>query len=206
MTEVLELKKRFARLYKPSATVPVLLDIPTLRFLMIDGDEPVGGPGFSESMEALFKLAYPVKFAAKKQLDISYPVMPAEGLYWDTEGGPEVPLAEATHLVWRLMLMLPDVVTSEFVDEVRERVLVKKSLPRLADIRVQSLTEGQSVQILHEGPYAAETPTVNRLQAFAAGQGLRFSGAHHEIYLSDPNKTAPEKMRTVLRYPVRPEK
>jgi len=206
MTEVLELKKRYARLYKPRPLEPALVDVPTLRFLMIDGDAPIGGPEFSESIEALYKLAYPVKFAAKKRLDISYPVMPSEGLYWDADAGPGIPLAEATHMVWRLMLLLPDEVPSEFVDEVRASVLAKKSLPRLADIRVQSLTEGPSVQVLHLGPYSAEPATVALLEAFAAEKGYEFSGAHHEIYLSDPGRTAPEKMKTVLRYPVRPRR
>jgi hypothetical protein len=206
MTEVLELKKRYARLYKPSADSPSIVEVPTLRFLMLDGDGPIGGPQFAESFEALYKLAYPVKFSAKKQLDLSYPVMPSEGLYWDADGGPEVPLAEATRMVWRLLLMLPDEISSEFVDEVREKVLAKKSLPRLADIRVQSLTEGTCAQVLHIGPYAAETPTVNRLRAFAAEKGYEFSGIHHEIYLSDPNRTAPEKLKTILRYPVRPQR
>ncbi len=204
MTEVIELKKRFGKLYKPTASGPVVVDVPTLRFLMLDGDGAIGSPGFTESFEALYKLAYPVKFSAKKQLDVSYPIMPSEGLYWDADGGPEVPLAEATRMVWRLMLMLPDAVSSEFVDEVRERVMAKKGLPRLADIRVQTLTEGRCVQMLHLGPYAAETATVNRLRAFAAEKELEFSGIHHEIYLSDPGRTAPEKLKTILRYPVRP--
>ena len=203
MTELLELKKRFTKLYKPSATTASVVDVPTLRFLMIDGDAPIGGPEFAESMGALYALAYPVKFSAKKQLDVSYPVMPSEGLYWDDEGGPELPLAEAMQMRWRLMLMLPDVVPSEFVDEVREKVIAKKGLGRLADIRVQSLTEGPSVQILHIGPYAEETPTVNRLRSFAAEKGYEVLGPHHEIYLSDPGRTAPEKMKTILRYPVR---
>ncbi len=204
MTEVIELKKRFGKLYKPSTTGPAVVDVPTLRFIMLDGDAAIGSQGFTESFEALYKLAYPVKFSAKKQLDVSYPIMPSEGLYWDGDGGADVPLAEATRMVWRLMLMLPDAVSSEFVDEVRERVMAKKGLPRLADIRVQTLTEGRCVQMLHLGPYAAETATVDRLRVFAAEKGLEFSGRHHEIYLSDPGRTSPEKLKTILRYPVRP--
>lgn len=204
MTDVIELKKRFGKLYKPSTTGAAVVDVPTLRFLMLDGDAAIGSPGFTESFEALYKLAYPVKFSAKRELDISYPIMPSEGLYWDADGGPGVPLAEATRMVWRLMLMLPDAVSSEFVDEVRERVMAKKGLPRLADIRVQTLTEGLCVQLLHLGPYAAETPTVERLRTFAAKKEFEFSGIHHEIYLSDPSRTASEKLKTILRYPVRP--
>lgn len=206
MTELIELKKRFSRLYKPAPAGPVTVDVPTLRFLMLDGDAPIGSEEFTQSFAAIYKLAYPVKFAAKKRLGVSYPIMPSEGLYWDADGGPEVPLAEATRMVWRLMLLLPDEVPSEFVDEVRDTVMAKKGLPRLADIRVQSFTEGRSVQVLHLGPYAAETATVERLRAFAAEKELEFSGIHHEIYLSDPGRTAPEKLKTILRYPVRPRR
>ena len=206
MTEVIELKKRFGKLYKPGAAGPGIVEVPTLRFLMLDGDAAIGSPGFTESFEALYKLAYPVKFAAKKHLDLSYPIMPSEGLYWDADGGLDVSLTNATRLSWRLMLMLPDEVSSEFVDEVRERVMARKGLPRLADIRVQTLTEGRCAQLLHLGPYAAETATVDRLRAFAADKGLEFSGIHHEIYLSDPGRTAPEKLKTILRYPVRPRR
>ena len=205
MTAVLDLKKQLAYLYKPGAKVPALVDVPTMRFLMLDGVDDVGGPSFTRAFQALFGLAYPVKFAAAKQLELSYPVMPAEGLYWDAED-PLAPLSSAKHMAWRLMIMLPDPVSGEFVDEVREKVAAKKDLALLGDVRVQSFTEGRSVQVLHIGPYADETPTVERLQAFAAEKGLEFSGAHHEIYIGDPNRSAPEKLKTGLRYPVRPTK
>lgn len=206
MTEFLDLKKQLRHLYKPGPKQPTLVDVPTMRFLMLDGVDDVGGPAFTASFDALFGLAYPVKFAAAKRLGVKYPVMPAEGLYWDADGGPLIPLARARHMAWRLMIMLPDVVSREFVDEVREKVAAKKDLVRLSDIRVQSFTEGACVQLLHVGPYADETPTVERLRAFAEAKGLEFAGAHHEIYLGDPNRAATEKLKTGLRYPVRPLK
>lgn len=198
-----ELKKMYSALYKPSAVAPVILDVPPLRFLMIDGIGDVGGSVFRESMTALYGLAYPVKFAAKKQLSLSYPVMPSEGLYWDADAGPGISPVSADRTAWRLMLLLPDAVSSEFVDEVRDKVRVKKTLPQLDQIRVQTFSEGESVQILHLGPYAHETPNVCRLLAFAEERGYQAVGSHHEIYLNDPNKTAPEKLKTVLRYAVR---
>jgi hypothetical protein len=206
MTEFLDLKKQFAYLYKPEAKAPRLVDVPTMRFLMLDGVGDVGGPTFAAGFAALFGLAYPVKFAAAKRLGIKYPVMPAEGLYWDADEGPLARLEDADHMAWRLMIVLPDLVSREFVDEVRDKVASKKDLPRLADIRVQSFTEGASVQLLHIGPYAAETQTVERMRAFADERGLEFSGAHHEIYIGDPNKAAPAKLKTGLRYPVAPKK
>jgi len=205
MTEFLDLKKQLRHLYKPGAKQPTLVDVPTMRFLMIDGVDGVGGPAFTASFDALFGLAYPVKLAAAKRLGVKYPVMPAEGLYWDADGGPLIPLARARHIAWRLMIMLPDVVSREFVDEVRDSVAAKKDLAHLADVRVQSFTEGACVQLLHVGPYADETPTVERLGAFAEAKGLEFAGAHHEIYLDDPGRAAQEKLKTVLRRAVRPK-
>jgi len=204
MTEFLDLKKQLRHLYKPGPKMPTLVDVPTMRFLMLDGVDDVGGPFFAAGFAALFGLAYPVKFAAAKRLRLKYPVMPAEGLYWDADEGPSAPLDRAKHMAWRLMIMLPDDVSREFVDEVRDKVAAKKDLDRLADVRVQSLTEGTCVQLLHIGPYADETPTIERMHAFAVAKGLEFAGAHHEIYLGDPNRAATDKLKTGLRHPVRP--
>jgi len=201
--EVLDLKKRLAKLYKPSARLPVLVKVPPMRFLMIDGKGGIGGEGFQDAVKSLYGLAYPVKFAAKKQLGLVYPVMSLEGLYWSADGSENITLENRDSLSWRLMIMLPDAVPGELVERTREKVATKKDLPRLADVRVQTFSEGPSVQILHIGPYADETSSVKLLVAFAAEQGLEISGAHHEIYQSDPNKVDTTKLKTVLRYPVR---
>ena len=190
----------------PDAKSPVLVDVPTMRFLMIDGVDGVRGPDFVEAVQALMSLAYQVKFGAAKRLDLKYPVMPLEGLYWDAEEGPLAPLESARHMAWRLMVLLPDDVSREFVGEVRAKVAAQRELTRLADVRVQSFTEGACVQLLHVGPYADETPTVERLRAFAEAKGLEFAGAHHEIYLGDPDRASTAKLKTGLRYPVRPLK
>lgn len=202
----LDLKKRYATLYKPSAKVPSLVEVPPLRFLMLDGVGDVGGPTFQGAIQSLYGLAYPVKFEAKKRLGLSYPVMPLEGLYHDPEGEHELLPGAAERMAWQLLILLPDEVSSEFVDDVRAKVAAKKALPRLADIRVQTFTEGPSVQIMHVGPYAEEPPTVARLLAFAGERGLDVTGRHHEIYLGDPNRSAPEKLKTVLRYGVTPSR
>jgi hypothetical protein len=169
---------------------------------MIDGVGDVGGPDFQLSMSALYGLAYPVKFSAKKRLSLSYPVMPSEGLYWDVNSGPGTNPASPDSTAWRLMLLLPNQVSSEFVDEVRAGVAAKKHLPRLSDVRVQTYSEGTSAQVMHIGRYAEETQTVDRLLAFAGERGYRPVGSHHEIYVNDPNRTAPAKLKTILRYPV----
>jgi hypothetical protein len=198
----LDLKKRFSALYKPSAKVPVVVDVPPMRFLMLDGLGDIGGPTYQQAVEAMFGLAYPTKFAAKKQLGLTYPVMPLEGLYYDSDHNTVLTPKMRSTLDWRLLIMLPDEVPAEFVEEVRSKVATKKDLPRLEDVRVQTFTEGPSVQIMHVGPYADEPPTIERLLAFAAEKGLVIMGDHHEIYLGDPRKGDPAKLKTVLRYGV----
>ncbi len=201
----LDLKKSLGQLYKPSAKAPSIVDVPPLRFLMLDGSGVFGeaSPAFTESVSALYTLAYQVKFAAKKQLDLVYPVMPLEGLYWDAEAGPGSKPASPKSSAWRLMILLPAEVPGELAEETRERAVVKKGLARIGDVRVQTFSEGLSVQIMHIGPYSEEPASVKRLLAFAKERGLEVTGSHHEIYLGDPSKAAPEKLKTVLRYGVR---
>jgi hypothetical protein len=205
MADVLDLKRQLRRLYKPDAKTPALVDVPTMRFLMVDGVDDVRGTTFTAAAQALMSLAYQVKFGAAKRLGLKYPVLPLEGLFWDAEEGPLALLEGAEHMAWRLMVLLPDAVSGEFVDEVRVKVAAKRDLPRLADVRVQSFTEGASVQLLHVGPYTAETSTVRRMRAFAAERELEFAGAHHEIYLDDPGRAAQDKLKTGLRRAVRPK-
>lgn len=204
---LLDLRKQHSALYKPGSKMPSVIDVPSLRFLMVDGMGPIGesAEGFQEALGALFALSWATKFAAKKALDLAYPVMPLEGLYWDAEEGPlaDVPLEAPERLAWRLMILLPSEVPGELVEDTAARVAAKKDPPRLGDVRVQTFTEGPSVQMMHLGPYSAETPTLASLRRFAQERGLEFSGAHHEIYLGDPRRAAPEKLKTVLRYPVR---
>lgn len=198
---LLDLKKQLGAVYKPSPNGPSIVEVPPLRFLMLEGVGDVGGPSYQDAVATLYGLAYPVKFEAKKRLDLTYPVLPLQGLYWDAETPDAVVSPTDVHaLAWRLMLLLPDAVPGEFVDEVRAKVAAKKSLARLDEVRVQTFSEGTSVQILHIGPYAEETPCIERLLAFAEESGLEITGRHHEIYLSDPKKSAPEKMKTILRY------
>lgn len=201
--EVLELRKVYAHLYKPSTKVPALVDVPPLRFLMLDGVGDVGGPRFQASIAALYGLSYPIKFAAKKELEITYQVPYLEGLYWDAEGAPFALPDEPERMAWRLMIMLPEQVPGELVETMREKVAAKKDLPRLDEVQLQTFSEGRSVQVMHIGPYEDEGPTVQRLMDFAADKCYEIAGLHHEIYVTDPGRTAPEKLKTVLRYGVR---
>ena len=194
--------RQLKALYKPGAKTPVIVEVPPMRFLQIDGTGGIGGEVFTESVGALYQLSYPVKFAAKKALGLSYKVSPLEGLYWHEDGTREFSPAERDSLLWRLMIMVPDEISGEFIDDVREKVVAKKNPPRLANVRLQTFSEGTSVQVLHIGPYSTEPATVDRLIAFAEEHGYDVTGHHHEIYLGDPNRSAPEKLKTALRYGV----
>ncbi|MDZ4168224.1 MAG: GyrI-like domain-containing protein [Coriobacteriia bacterium] len=202
----IDLKRQFAKLNKPSPLAPCFAKVPNTRFLMLDGLGDIGGPTFQDAVKSLYGLAYPVKFAAKKRLSVRYPVMPLEGLYWDPDGEVEFTPATRESFAWRLMIMLPNEVTSDFVDEVRESVAQKKELARLADIRVATFSEGLSIQIMHLGPYADEKPAIESLFAYADETGVEVTGRHHEIYLGKPDRADQSKLKTVIRYGIRKPK
>lgn len=202
--ETLDLRKDLKYLYQPSVRAPVIVEVPEFRFLTVDGIGDIGGPAFQDGISALFSLGYPVRFGAKKQLELEYPVMPLEGLYWNTPEHTYSAAPDAPDMSWKLLMMVPVQVPDSFIEAMRDDVAAKKDLPRLADVRMETFAEGTSVQIMYVGPYADETPTIDRMLAFAAEQGYRVAGAHHEIYIGDPTRAAPEKLRTVLRYPLEP--
>lgn len=196
-------RRQFATLYKPSAAAPALVDVPPLRFLQLEGAGDIDDERFREAAAALYGLAYPVKFAAKKRLGLAYQVPPLEALFRPTHDVDASDPGDRASLAWRLMLMVPDEVSGEFIEQIRGKVAGKKNPPRLAEIRLQTFSEGPSVQILHVGPYAEEPQTIERLFAFAEARGFDVTGDHHEIYLGDPHRAAAEKLKTVVRFGVR---
>jgi hypothetical protein len=206
--EKLDLRKQYKHLYKPSARKVEVVDVPSLQFAMVDGVIPVNqGPGesadFQEAVGALYTISYTLKFMVKQRAEnpIDYPVMPLEGL-WATESGQFDPTRRDTWL-YTAMIMQPDVVTPEAFAEALEQARRKKPGPGLARLRLEPFHEGLSIQVMHIGPYATEMATVERMKVFSAEHGLISRGRHHEIYLSDPFKTALERMKTILRHPVR---
>jgi len=203
--EKIDLKKEMNNLYAPSAKAVALVEVPGMNFLMADGaGDPNTSPDFQAAVEALYSLSYTFKFMIKKGQGIDYAVLPLEGLWWaeDMEAfAPET--MDKNRWLWTLMIRQPEPVTPELFDQVREQVKKKKSLPYLARVRWESYKEGLSAQILHVGPFAEEHTTIQRIHAFVRDQGYRLAGKHHEIYLSDPRKTASEKLKTVIRQPVK---
>lgn len=200
----LDFKKERKDLYN-SPTKPVMVEVPELQYLMIDGR---GYPGTSQeywdSIETLYPLAYKLKFTIKKRQGTDYTVMPLQGLWWaeDMSYFRENFLTMKEAWQWTSMILQPVPATPELFAEAVEEVRRKNAPAALGKVRLESLAEGLSAQILHVGPYSEEGPTIEKLHAFIEERGYDKAGKHHEIYLSDPRKTAPEKMKTVIRQPV----
>jgi hypothetical protein len=206
VVEKVDGKKQFREFYSPSAKQPVIVDVPEFAFVAVDGaGTPNEGTGFQDAIGALYGVAYTLKFMGKKRPEAALPafsVMPLEALWWG-EGDDGLVVPPPDHWQWTAMIALPDFVDEKHValalDEVRRKGRGSDAVDRL---RLTRWAEGPAVQIMHVGPYAEERPTIERMFAFAAEQGYRLRGRHHEIYLGDPRRTAPEKLRTVLRHPV----
>jgi hypothetical protein len=199
-----DLKKKYKTLYSPSAKDFSLVDVPRLNYLMVDGE---GNPNIAESykqaVEALYAVSYAIKFASKKQLGRDYGVMPLEGL-WTADDPSAFTRRAKDKWKWTMMIMQPDWIAQEMVDEAIQAVRAKKNPAALDLLRFESYEEGRSVQIMHIGSYDDETPTLARLHdEFMPEHELAFNGPHHEIYIGDPRKAAPSKLKTVLRQPVK---
>jgi len=203
MTEKTDLKATLKHLYQPSAAAPSIVDVPEMDFLMIDGQgNPNTSPEYQQAVSALFQFSYALKFAVKKSQGLDYAVMPLEGLWW-LKDGLEFTLENKDTWCWTMMIRQPDPVNGNLVEELREQVRRKKNPPRLSEVRYGRYTEGRAVQLMHIGPYVDEHPNILRMHAYAREQGYLPDGKHHEIYLSDVTKTAPERLKTVLRQPIR---
>jgi len=210
--KTLDLKKQFKSLYMPSAKKVEIIQVPPLQFAMIDGaiekgSEPGKSSLFAEATQALYGISYTLKFMLKKRKAnaIDYPVMALEGLWWVEDGIFDITVKD--NWFYTLMIMQPDVITQELLDEGLEQVRRKRGdSPALSKLRLVNFEEGLCVQVMHVGPYANEPVTVERMRAFAEENGYRdcvgLGGKHHEIYLGDPRKADPAKLKTVLRHPV----
>jgi hypothetical protein len=183
---------------------PALIHVPEFPFLMIDGHgDPNVSSEYRQAIEALYSLSYTLKFALKRgprQLD--YRVMPLEGLWWVPDMS-EFSAALKSNWDWTMMIRQPQEVDRGLLTEAVSKAVAKKPLPAASLVRLEQFREGAVAQIMHIGPYAAEAPTIERLHAFIAEQGYERVGKHHEIYLGDPRRSAPEKLRTIIRQPVR---
>ena len=204
----LDIVKLHKALYAPSAKHPAIVEVPDLAFLMVDGrGDPGNSEAFENAMQALFSAAYTLKFSLKKSdPERDFKVAPVEGLWWGDDPTPTLAdlQRDRDNWNWTLMTAVPDAVAADEVAAALEVAARKKDLPAAPLLRLERFEEGLAAQILHVGPYSEEAPAIELLHAWVAGQGYELRGRHHEIYLGDPSRTAPERLKTVLRHPVRP--
>ncbi|HPE69806.1 MAG TPA: GyrI-like domain-containing protein [Thermotogota bacterium] len=199
-----DLKKEYKQLYGGKAGEMQLLTVPRLPFLMVDGQgDPNLSEWFGQATELLYGLSYTIKFALKKSRELDYVVMPLEGLWW-AQHMDAFSLHEKGNWLWTLMILQPDEVTLADVEDARDVLKKKKKLSDeiAGRVRFEELEEGLCAQVMYLGAYEQEAPTIAKLHAFIQEKGYTLSGKHHEIYLGDPRKTAPEKLKTIIRQPV----
>lgn len=202
-----DFKKMLKHLYQPGKKDFELVEVPEMQYLMIDG---AGNPGtaaaYQEALAALYAVAYKIKFISKKELGRDYVVPPLQGLWWAEDMSAFV-AGNKDDWLWTMMIMTPDWITEEVYTQALEVVANGKEPPAaLEALRLESYHEGLCAQIMHIGSYADEAPTLHRLHhEWMPSNGYTFNGKHHEIYLSDPRRVAPEKLKTVLRQPVAKE-
>lgn len=201
--EKVDFRKAMKPFWQPPVDRFMIVEVPRLRFLKTDGQgDPNTSPDYARAVEWLYSVSYPVKFASKRDLGRDYTVAPLEGLWW-ADDMTAFTAGDRSNWKWTMMIMQPDWITQAMVDAGIGKARAKLGEPP-AGLRLEDYDEGLSVQIMHVGPYSAEAPTIARMHSeFLPENGLVPSGHHHEIYLGDPRRVAPEKLRTVLRQPVR---
>lgn len=191
-------------LYAPGSRDFSLIDVPAMRYLCVTGQ---GNPGtaaaYTGALEALCAVAFTVKFHSKNVLERDFVVAPLEGLWW-ADDMPAFIARDKDAWSWTMMISQPEWITALMVADAVAARGAKKALPGLHKLTLECIVEGVCVQILHHGSYDDEGPTLQRLhEEYMPQNRLQFNGHHHEIYLSDPRRMAPEKLKTILRQPVR---
>ncbi len=206
--KTLDLRKDLKYLYAPSPKNVEVVDVPGMNFVMIDGAiEPGKGPGtsplFQENLQALYGIAYTLKFMIKQRKvePVDYPVMALEGLWFAEDGHFDINVKD--NWSYTVMIMQPDLVTKTVFDESLAQLRQKKGdQPIFSRLRLESFREGLCVQIMHIGPYVDEPATVARMESYAQEKGYALSHKHHEIYLGNPLRAQPSKLKTILRHPL----
>ncbi|WP_067202321.1 GyrI-like domain-containing protein [Microbacterium sp. XT11] len=191
--------------YQAKRGVIRIVEVPAMQYLMVDGaGDPNTSPRFADAVTALYPVAYALKFAARERFGVDAVVMPLEGLWHAPDMESFTSRRDKSRWLWTLLLMVPDHVTPELFAEAVESAARKKTpSPLLSDVRLETLREGLCVQTLHVGPFDDEGPVLADIHdRFIPEHGLTMTGLHHEIYLSDRRRTAPAKLRTILRQPV----
>jgi hypothetical protein len=202
VTDKVDLKKSDA--YQAKRGRFRLVEVPSQQYLMVDGSGDPNAGDFGVGLEALFPIAYAVKFASKRDLGRDYVVMPSEALWWADDLDVFTRRRDKSQWRWTAMVLQPDWITTDLIEEATAVVRARRPDVAIDRVRFDTLDEGLCVQTLYVGPYDDETETLRRLHdEFVPENSLRMTGHHHEIYLSDARRVAPEKLRTILRQPVR---
>jgi hypothetical protein len=206
--EKLDLARKY-KSYYTAKTEPEIIELPTVTYLTITGKGDPSSRAFTDKLETLYPVAYAIKFMAKAT-GHDFVVPKLEGLWWfDDERFGLLTMEEAPLRIprdewhWRLLIRIPEFVTEDLVEEAKASVLRKKNMPLVADTALYTMTEGKVLQMLHVGPFDREPETLLQMQKFSEKHSLKKNGLHHEIYLSDFRRTAPEKLKTILREPVK---
>ena len=201
----IDFKKKLKYLYRPSSKKFESVNVPPMNFLMIDGHgDPNVAPAYQEAVEALYAVAYKIKFKSKKEVGRDYVVPPLEGLWWAEDMASFTSARDKSDWDWTMMIMTPEWIDSEMYEQALAEVRKKKNPPALPKMRLESYHEGLVVQIMHIGSYEDEGPTLARMhQQWMPENGYVPNGKHHDIYLSDPRRCDPSRMKTILRQPIR---
>jgi hypothetical protein len=196
----LDLYAKHKNEYVASAKKPGIVRVGPARYLSTSGRSAPESEPFNRAIGALYTVAFTIKMA-RKAAGQDYAVTRLEGL-WSFDSAHADPSSPATVWNWELLLRVPPFVTEKEVKKAIEELLAKGKNADVRNVRLADITEGECVQMLHVGPYTAEKPTLDKMREFAGFAGRTFSGRHHEIYLSDPRRVKPEKLKTILRQPL----
>lgn len=197
----IDYKKELKTFYKASAKEVELVTVPEMNFLKIDGMGAPGSLDYKETVEALFQLSYTIKFMIKKgEMAIDYGVMPLQGHWW-VDDMTKFDVNKKDEWKWTMMIMQPELVSEMIVEKAKEQLKQKKNPPALPKIKYEPFTEGKAAQIMHIGPFSEEGPTIQKVHQAIFDNGFKITGKHHEIYLTDIRRAAPEKWKTIIRQP-----
>lgn len=200
--EKIDLKKKYKELYNPPKKDFSIIEVPSLQYIMIDGKgDPNTSGAYQQVIETLYGLSFTLKFGLKKSQGLDYTVMGLEGLWW-TPDMNSFSMEHKDYWEWTMMMLQPDFITPELFESARKELKGKGKGPLADQARLERFDEGLCAQIMYIGAYDDEPPTIARMHEFIAANGYKLTGRHHEIYMSDARRVAPEKNRTILRQPV----
>jgi len=198
----IDYKKELKEFYRPSAKKVIEVNISKMNFLMVDGNGAPEATEYKEAIEALYSVSYALKFMIKEgDIGIDYGVLPLEGLWWADDMSDFIN-DNKSKWIWTMMIMQPELVTKDLVQAAINQVKDKKNLPAIDKVNFKPFHEGKCAQTLHVGPFSEEGPTVERVHSFIAECGNELTGKHHEIYLTDIRRAAPENWKTIIRQPM----